>query len=180
MYRLIFPLLFAIITTTGFGQNKPVPAYVVNQQFPDSVRALSLLALDGTTTTLGDVLDGFRGKRVMIDIWASWCRDCIVALPQLSELHERADSDDVVILALSLDREEEKWRTAIDRLNVKGIHYWIPVGWRNAFSNYIVLDWIPRYLVLDENGRVVMPKAIHADDIGLVERVIGAELNNNE
>ena len=109
----------------------------------------------------------------MIDLWASWCRDCIVALPQLNKIHNNANSDEVVILALSLDREEDRWRTAIDRLNIKGVHYWIPVGWKNAFSNYIVLDWIPRYLVLDKEGRVVLPKAIHADNPALMSEVMG-------
>jgi thiol-disulfide isomerase/thioredoxin len=173
MIRLTFLLLLAVNATAAFGQKKPVPAYVFNQAFPDSVRALSLLALDGSTTTFGEVLDQHRGKRIMIDIWASWCRDCIVALPQLTKIHESANSDEVVILALSLDREEGKWRTAIDRLNIKGVHYWIPEGWKNPFSNYIVLDWIPRYLVLDKEGRVVLPKAIHADNPALLSEVMG-------
>ena len=156
-------LVTLIFITTAFTQDKPVPDYVTTQDFPDSVKTLSLTKLDGTHVTFADVLQLHQGKKVVIDIWASWCRDCIVGLPKLNELRKKT-GEDVVYVFLSLDKDDLRWKTAIERFNIQGDHYWIEAGWRNPLANYMVLDWVPRCLVLNEKGRVIMPKAIVADD----------------
>src|SRR6187431_1541086 len=70
----------------SFAQNDPVPAYLTIQPFPDSVLNLQAVALNGEILTFGKMLDKYKGKNVVIDIWASWCRDCIVGYPKLHDL----------------------------------------------------------------------------------------------
>jgi thiol-disulfide isomerase/thioredoxin len=147
-----------------FGQNQPVPEYVAKQNFPDSVATVSMVTLEGTRMKFSDMLKFFRGKKIVIDIWASWCKDCIVGLPKLEELRKKTSSDKVVYVFLSVDDNDAKWRAAINRFRIKGEHYRIESGWKNPLANYIVLDWVPRYLVLNEAGHVIVPKAIVADD----------------
>ncbi|HYG18143.1 MAG TPA: thioredoxin-like domain-containing protein [Ohtaekwangia sp.] len=151
------------LALSSFGQHQPVPDYVVKQAFPDSVLAISVAKPDGSRVKFSDVLALYHGKKLVVDIWASWCRDCIVGLPKLEEL-KKTTGEGVVYLFLSVDDSEVKWRSAISRFGIKGDHYRIEDGWKNPLANYIVLDWVPRYMVLNEEGRVVMPKAIVADD----------------
>lgn len=158
-----------IISFSSLCQDKPVPDYVTKQHFPDSVGSVTLLKVDGSRIKLSDVLATFRGKKVMVDIWASWCRDCIVGLPKLNKLKEATGEEHVAYVFISVDEDDAKWRTAISRFNIRGEHYRIEAGWKNPLANYIVLDWVPRYLTLDEQGRVIMPKAIVADDEGFVK-----------
>lgn len=65
---------------------------------------------------------------------------------------------------LSTDKDEHKWKNAIDKFNIRGEHYLMKGAWKNTLSNYLVLDWVPRYVVLDEKGQVIMPKAVVAED----------------
>lgn len=160
---ILFTLL--LFYTSSFSQDKPVPDYVSNRNFPDSVLRLPVVRLDGAKGSLSDVLSSVRGKKVVLDIWASWCRDCIVGLPKLEALMNETDPGKVAYVFLSIDQDDRKWRHVIQRFFKKqGEHYRIPIGWKNALTNYIVLDWVPRYLILDEDGRVIMTKAIEAGE----------------
>ncbi|UII25016.1 redoxin family protein [Fulvivirga maritima] len=155
-------LLFFI---AGFcnAQNQPVPDYVTQQQFPDSVRQMQLTTTAGAKITFEEIIKKHEGKKVFLDFWASWCKDCLAGMPDLKELMGKTD-DNVEYVFLSLDREEDKWLAALDKYELVGDHYWLNQGWKNELTNYINLDWIPRYVILDEEGNVIMPKAIKAKD----------------
>ncbi len=149
----------------SFAQNDPVPAYLTTQHFPDSVRNLQAVALNGEELTFGKMLDQYKGKKVVIDIWASWCRDCLVGYPKLDDLMKRTAGEDLVYLFVSVDDNDQKWRNAISRFSMTGEHYRLPSGWKNSLSSYIVLDWVPRYMVVNEDGRIVEPKTITSEEM---------------
>lgn len=164
--------LFILLSiSTSFAQNNIPPAYLTLQDFPDSVKNLVLQKLNGEKTTFTDALELHKGKKVFIDIWASWCRDCIVGLPKLEELKQQAGTESIAYIFISVDKDETKWRTAITRFNIVGEHYRIETGWYSPLANYIDLDWVPRYLVLNENGRIVLPKAVTADNPDLFKQL---------
>jgi hypothetical protein len=75
---------------------------------------------------------------------------------------------------LSTDKEIAKWKNAVDRFQIRGEHYLLEGAWNNPLSNYIVLDWVPRYFVLDETGKIILPKAVHADDPDLKSALLNA------
>lgn len=59
--------------------------------------------LEGNPVSLSD----FRGKLVLLNFWATWCEPCVKEWPQFDRLAQRlADRDDVVILAVSIDKEK--------------------------------------------------------------------------
>jgi thiol-disulfide isomerase/thioredoxin len=169
-YVLALTIFICIVQTT-FSQNEPVPDYLTTQAFPDSVRSLGMQAPDGTRTSFGEVLEKYKGKKILVDIWASWCRDCIVGYPKLEELRRKAGEKHVAYVFLSADKDEQKWKNAIQKYNIRGDHYLLDGAWTNTLANYLVLDWVPRYLVLDENGKVIVPKAINANDASLKKAV---------
>ena len=152
---------------TIFSQNAPVPEYLTTQEFPDSVKSSGLRRLDGTRLTFGEMLKKYNGKKVMIDIWGSWCRDCIIGYPKLEELRRSVGEKNVAYVFLSTDQKEQNWKKAIKKFNIRGEHYLLDGAWKNSLCNYLVLDWVPRYFVLDESGRVTVPKAIVAEDSAL-------------
>jgi thiol-disulfide isomerase/thioredoxin len=169
MKYLIALALIVSITNLSFSQNDPVPAYLTTQPFPDSVKALPIHTVDGTSLTFGDMLEKHKGKKILIDIWGSWCRDCIIGYPKLEELRNTIGDKDIAYVFLSTDKDKDKWKNAITKFNIRGDHYLLDGGWKNPLSNYISLDWVPRYLVLDKRGRIMMPKAIVAEDEALKE-----------
>lgn len=167
MLKSVLLSSFILLSIFSFAQKAPAPAYLLGQSFPDSVLQLSLTTTNGSQITFGEVLDTHKGRKIVIDFWASWCKDCVGGMPTFKKLIHKTRKKQVDYVFLSLDKEEGKWKAAIDRLELGGSHYWISQGWKNTLSNYIGLDWIPRYLVIGENGTVVFPKAISASDLAL-------------
>lgn len=159
------------VTSICFAQNKPVPAYLLTQKLPDSVANFSLSKVDETTQTFQQALDQYNGKKIVIDIWASWCRDCLQGMPKIKKVQKQTNSDQVVYLFLSLDQKIGSWKKAIKRFKIQGEHYRIPQGWKNPISHYINLDWIPRYMVFDESGNIILGKAITIEDPKLLELI---------
>ena len=164
MKYLIALSIFVCLASTSFSQYAPVPEYLTTQDFPDSVKSLGIRHVDGKRLTFGDMLQKYKGKKILIDIWGSWCKDCIVGYPKLDELRKEAGEENIVYVFLSTDEDERKWKNAIKRFGIRGEHYLLDGAWKNTLSNYLVLDWVPRYFVLNEKGRMILPKAIIAED----------------
>lgn len=122
---------------------------------------------DGKDMSFSKILEKYKGKTILIDIWASWCPDCIKGMPNVKEL--QTTYKDVVYLFLSLDRAEDSWKKGIAKYEVNGEHYYIKKGWKDSkFCSDIELDWIPRYMIVDKTGKILLYKAIEANDKQLI------------
>ncbi len=66
----------------------------------------SVTTLDGQRISLDDL----KGKVVLVDFWATWCGPCREALPHMKEIARKFQGQPLVILSVSLDSEESKWK----------------------------------------------------------------------
>lgn len=122
----------------------------------------TFLSVDGASVSFESVLEKHQGKTILIDVWASWCKDCIQGMPIVKAL--QIQHSDVVFLFLSLDKNEESWKKGIEKYKVTGENYFVPSGWKGPFGNSIKLDWIPRYMVVSPEGNIRLYKAVKAND----------------
>lgn len=142
------------------------------QQTSFSTESLSekMLTFNQEETTFGQVLEKFKGQKILIDFWANWCRDCIEGMPSLKQLQK--DHPNVVYLFLSLDRSVESWLHGIEKYELEGEHYFIVAGWKPCIlCSSIDLDWIPRYMVVDETGKITLYRAITTEDEELLKKL---------
>lgn len=107
------------------------------------------------------ILKQHKGKTVVIEVWASWCSDCIKSMPQVKEL--KAKHTNVAFVNLSCDKTFEAWQNGIEKHEVTGDNYLIKDGMKGAFGKSIQLDWIPRFIVVDKNGKIALFRAIEKD-----------------
>ncbi len=128
-----------------------------------SKEALSekLLSTDGNQVAFEDILKQHKGKTLVIEVWASWCGDCVKAMPKIKEL--QASHPDVAYLFISMDRTAEAWKTGIEKHELKGNHFMANDQMKGVFGKAIDLDWIPRYIILDKTGKIVLYRAIETD-----------------
>ena len=139
-------------------------------EFDEVSLSQTMVDLEGNSTTVGEVLEKHKGKIIFVDLWASWCPDCIKGLPKLEEVQK--EYPELVYLFLSLDRKEDAWKKSIDKFSIKGEHYWFNTEWKNKFTDYIGLNWIPRYMLINAEGKIAHYYAIHADDSVMLETLV--------
>lgn len=109
-----------------------------------------------------EILDKYKGKTIVIDVWASWCSDCIKGMPKVKALQK--ENPDVIFLFISMDKTWESWIIGAEKHQLYGEHYMATDGMKGVFGQSIDLDWIPRYMVVDKTGKIALYKAIEADD----------------
>ena len=113
-----------------------------------------------------EVLKKYEGKTIVIDVWASWCSDCIAGMPKVKALQQQFP--DATYLFISMDKNYESWTKGISKYDVQGEHYLTSDGMKGIFGKSINLSWIPRYIVVDKTGKIALFKAIEADDEKLI------------
>jgi thiol-disulfide isomerase/thioredoxin len=120
-----------------------------------------LVATDKTEISFGDILEKHKGKVTVIEIWASWCSDCVKAMPKVKEM--QANNPEVDYVFISMDKAYDKWINGIAKHELKGSHYWVTDGMKGKFGNSIDADWIPRYIILDKERTIKIYRAIETD-----------------
>jgi thiol-disulfide isomerase/thioredoxin len=151
--KKIFALLvtFAIVSCTNAQKTK----------FSKEALSETLLAIDGGQVAFKDILKKHKGKTLLIEVWASWCGDCVKAMPKLKEL--QTNNPDVAYLFISMDKTADKWKAGIAKHDIKGDHYMANDQMKGVFGKAIDLDWIPRYIIIDKTGKIVLYRAIETD-----------------
>ena len=110
-------------------------------------------------TSSGDnfTLSSLKGHVIYIDVWATWCRPCVEQFPASKRLqNEFGENDKVKFLFISIDKDLKKWRQALVKMKLGGIH--INVNGIRIRKDYL-MPGIPSYILIDQSGRIVTAKA---------------------
>jgi thiol-disulfide isomerase/thioredoxin len=99
----------------------------------------------------------------VIEFWASWCSDCVKAMPKVKDM--QANNPTVDYVFISMDKSFDKWKAGIEKHEINGDHFWVndPKLMKGEFGKSIDLDWIPRYIILDKTGKIITYRAIETD-----------------
>jgi thiol-disulfide isomerase/thioredoxin len=126
-----------------------------------------MLTTSNDKITFQEILNKYESQTIVVDVWASWCSDCIKGMPKVKALQEKYP--DATYLFISMDKTYEAWVKGIEKYEVKGEHYMATDGMKGIFGKSINLDWIPRYMVVDKDGKIALYKVIEADDKKLIK-----------
>ena len=108
----------------------------------------------------GELFSQFKGKKLYIDVWATWCGYCITEFKYGEELKKLLAERDVEILYLSIDedKDDQKWLEMVKYYNLDGNHIRVNDSFkRNLYNLYGSEDRvsIPKYIIVDEAGKIV-------------------------
>lgn len=111
------------------------------------------------TAGVAHTLDEFRGKVLVIDVWATWCSSCLKKFPAYMELHNKyANSDEIEFITISIDRSNKKehWKNTLLRFGLEGLTNLFPdCEEESPFESQYHISGIPRYIVIDQAGNIV-------------------------
>ena len=132
---------------------------MLNQNITEAkIGAIGTDAIDfvqNDTTGKPVSLSSFRGKFVLIDFWASWCKPCRMENPNVVEAYKKFSGKNFTVLGVSLDRSREPWIKAIKDDNLA----WTQVSdlkfWNNEVAAKYKVGSIPQNFLIDPNGKII-------------------------
>ena len=150
------------VTTEGAGGGGGASA---GNQIGAPVPALKVESLSGKKIDVAS----YRGRVLLLDVWASWCGPCKQELPMLDAMARRLKAQGIDVLAVSVDQE----RTNVDKF-LKGHGHWAltiahdPAG---AIAERLQPDKMPTSYVVDRSGIVRYVNAgFVPDDAAAIEK----------
>jgi peroxiredoxin len=120
--------------------------------FPEigSPYSFSLTSVDGLRISDRD----YRGKVLVIDCWATWCKPCMLKMPELKALYGSIGASEMAIVGISLDQTVSQAKAAADSLGLTWRHVHVPhdMEVRQLWYEVSTLGAIPRLFVVDQDG----------------------------
>lgn len=114
----------------------------------------NLATPDGSRLSLSDL----RGKYVLLDFWASWCRPCRASFPEMKKIYEKYKDKGVEILGITNDSQPEKWLAALeqDQLPWKQVIDEFPIKYKPAkVATLYAIPYLPTLILIDPKGVIV-------------------------
>ncbi|MDX9750823.1 MAG: TlpA disulfide reductase family protein [Flavobacteriales bacterium] len=179
LYKQVRDALHATMPRSGFYTKFKSQVDRIEQQEiarrlqEEELRRLSMVAPPGSpapeikqaTPDGGQfALSQLRGKVVLIDFWASWCRPCRIENPRLKEVYAQYKGRGFEILGVSLDRDKGAWTTAIADDGLPWKHVSDLRYWQNAAALEYAVSSIPHGVLVDREGKIVA-KGVRAHEL---------------
>lgn len=105
------------------------------------------------TNVQGEAIDlqQFKGKKVFVNLWATWCPPCRAEMPSIQELSGKVDKSNVEFVMLSLDKSFDEAKVFVKERN-----FMLPVYYPAAdLPEMFNVRGIPATFIFDENGKLL-------------------------
>ncbi len=94
----------------------------------------------------------FGGKLLLLNFWATWCPPCVNEVPSLDQLQRKFRDKGLVVLGVSVDKEESAYKEFVNRFNIAYLTARDPD--QNINHNYGTVQF-PETYVINAQGKVV-------------------------
>lgn len=111
---------------------------------------ITLLDTNGQVVSLSS----FRGKVVLVDFWASWCKPCREENPNVVKMYQKYKDQGFEILGVSLDQADKPWKKAIVDDQILWTHVSDLKGWQSSAAKLYAVESIPATFLLDREGKI--------------------------
>ncbi|ADQ05160.1 alkyl hydroperoxide reductase/ Thiol specific antioxidant/ Mal allergen [Caldicellulosiruptor owensensis OL] len=112
----------------------------------DGIVNFKLVSVDGKEFSLSD----FRGKKVLLNFFATWCPPCRAEIPDFERFHR--ENKDVVLIGINIQEDKA---TVEEFLSLMGVTYPVLLDRDGKVSAQFGIEGIPTTFLIDENGKIV-------------------------
>lgn len=137
---------------------------LLNQQAPE------LVMNDVNNKTLS--ISSFKGKYVLVDFWASWCKPCRLENPNVVEAYNQFKNKNFTILGVSLDSEKDSWIEAIQKDGLIWNHMSDLKQWESDAVSKYKIEGIPFNVLLDPQGKIIASNLRGTDLVSTLHQFI--------
>ncbi|MBK6937221.1 MAG: AhpC/TSA family protein [Chitinophagaceae bacterium] len=111
-------------------------------------------------------LSSFRGKYVLVDFWASWCKPCRMENPFIVKAYNRFKNKNFTVLGVSLDSNGKKdtWLKAVIQDSLAWTHVSDLMYWSSPIIQLYKIEGIPFNVLVDPQGKVIA-EALRGEDL---------------
>ncbi|GIP40823.1 thiol:disulfide interchange protein tlpA [Paenibacillus sp. J31TS4] len=128
----------------GEGASEAAPGVAVGNTAVDFM----LTSLDGKPVKLSD----YRGKRVMLNFWATWCPPCQAEMPHMEKFYKKYADEGVVMLAVNLTHTEKAAGDVPKFVEEYGLSFPIVLDEKGEVSSRYQVVAYPTSFILDSQG----------------------------
>ncbi len=148
------------------------PLAYVPPVFPRPAPPFVVEMLEGGDKSLADV----KGKVVLVDFWATWCKPCLETMPRLQQLYNAWSGKGVEVLGVSIDEDKERVRKIKRMVDKMDISYPIFVDAKQTPAwHQFKVKAIPAMFLLDRDSRIVA-QWVGKIDYEVVEKEVSSRL----
>jgi len=149
---LLLPALFVACN----NNNNTTDAKVTASEETNSADAASATQMPAFTmlNANGEAVDlkSFAGKKVLVNLWATWCPPCRAEMPSIEKLHQTVDKEKTAFVMLSLDDDFEKAKKYVAQNNLDlPVYYPQNLNLPELFN----VRGIPATFIFDEKGQLI-------------------------
>jgi thiol-disulfide isomerase/thioredoxin len=116
-------------------------------------------------------LESLRGKLVYIDVWATWCIPCIQEIPALKKIEEEFKNKDICFVSICAQDTKENFEKMVTEKELGGIQLFA-TDRNDAFLNKFLVQLIPRFILIDKEGKIIDAYAYKPSDQKLKELLL--------
>lgn len=121
------------------------------------------LDINGNEVSLADL----AGKYVYIDVWATWCGPCRGEIPHLKKLEHKYKGKNIHFVSISCDQDKAAWEKMVKEDKLEGIQ--LHFGKDQSFMDEYMIRGIPRFILLDREGKIIESNATRPSNPKTVE-----------
>ena len=133
--------------SNSLDTSNPSPS-VENTNSTNIAPDFTLQNLDGDKVSLSD----YKGKKVFLNFWATWCPPCKAEMPDMQEVYEETKNNDIVILAVNIGDSQKDVKQFIDE---RGFEFPVLLDLDQQVAKVYDITAIPTSYFIDKNGAII-------------------------
>ena len=98
-----------------------------------------------------------KDQPVLVDFFATWCGPCRAEIPHLKNLEKEMHGKNIEFVSISMDpaKDKERWKKFVTEKELGGVQLMADKDWNSQFVLDYTIQSIPRFILIDPNGKIV-------------------------